>query len=270
MTAITTSWTKVKEVYVGNDGYHDVYWRMYARYSGTGTKTVYVEGRLYLTGSTGSLYCGATTTTGGIVGNYSQWGINKVGTYYPGETTLWSGSDTTTGSSISAGVRFYSSPWGWTGDNLYLSDTLTFTSPTTPPNTPTISIGNVTANSVTVTYGTTSFGNPSTGVVTLYGGTSAAPTTTINTTNTTGDKTFVYTGLTPETTYYFRARANNGQLNSNYSTEISVITPFDRRFYGSVNNQTKKIAKLYGSVNGQTKEIIKLYGSVNGQTKRIF
>lgn len=270
MTAITTSWTKVKEVYVGNDGSHDVYWRMYARYSGTGAKTVYVEGRLYLSGSQGYIYLGTTTTSGGVVGNYSQWGVNKVGTYYTGETVFWSGSDITTASSITAGVRFYSSPWGWTGDNLYLSDTLTFVSPTTPPNTPTISASNVTANSITVTYGTTSFGNPSTGTVTLYGGTSAAPTTAINTTNTTGDKTFVYTGLASETSYYFRARANNGQLSSNYSTEILVTTLFNRRFYGSVNNQTKKIAKLYGSVNGQTKEIAKLYGSVNGQTKRIF
>lgn len=135
MATITTSWSQVKSVYVGNDGNHDVYWRMYARISaqsGSNT-TVQVQGRLYVSGSQGSLYCGPTTTSGGVVGNYSSWGVSATGTYYTGETTLWNGSDTTSGSSISAGVRFYSSPWGWTGDNLYISDTLTFASSSTPP-----------------------------------------------------------------------------------------------------------------------------------------
>ena len=135
MATITTSWSQVKSVYVGNDGNHDVYWRMYARISaqsGSNT-TVQVQGRLYVSGSQGSLYCGPTTTSGGVVGNYSSWGESATGTYYTGETTLWNGSDTTSGASISAGVRFYSSPWGWTGDNLYISDTLTFASSSTPP-----------------------------------------------------------------------------------------------------------------------------------------
>ena len=140
MTVISTTWTKVKEVYVGNDGYHNVYWRMYARIgsqSGSST-TVQVLGKLYLSGSAGSLTCGSTTTVGGSVGNYQAWGIGAEGTYYPGETELWYGADTTTGSSIFAAVRFYSSPWGWTGDNLALSDTLTFQAPTPPTPTPTV------------------------------------------------------------------------------------------------------------------------------------
>lgn len=132
MTTITTSWTNIKNKYVGYDGNHDVWWRMYAKYSGSSTKTIYVEGRLYVSGSSGSLYCGPTTTCGGQVGNYSRWGVDKRGTYYPGETVLWSGSDTTTGNSMYASVRFYSSPWGWTGDDLILSDTLTFDSTTAP------------------------------------------------------------------------------------------------------------------------------------------
>lgn len=135
MATITTSWSQVKSVYVGNDGNHDVYWRMYARISAQsgGNTTVQVQGRLYVSGSQGSLYCGPTTTSGGVVGNYSSWGEGATGTYYTGETTIWNGSDTTSGTSISAGVRFYSSPWGWTGENLYISDTLTFASSSTPP-----------------------------------------------------------------------------------------------------------------------------------------
>lgn len=137
MTQISTEWQEVQYVYVGYDsgGNHNVWWRMYARISaqsGSST-TVAVEGRLYISGS-GWLYSGATTTSGGSVGSYSAWGIDVSGTYAAGqEHTLWSGSATTTGSSIGAGVRFYSSPWGWTGDNLYISDTLTFAQPTAPP-----------------------------------------------------------------------------------------------------------------------------------------
>ncbi len=115
MTQITTSWEQIKEVYVGNDSYHDVYWRMYARISSSTstTSTVQVQGRLYITPSGGSLYMGATSTVGGNVGSVSQWGINIAGTYYPGETTLFDKSDTINNSvgSCTAGVRFYSSPW---------------------------------------------------------------------------------------------------------------------------------------------------------------
>lgn len=152
-----------------------------------------------------------------------------------------------------------------------LTATVSYGSAYTAPTTPTISAVVDSPTQITVTYGTTSFGNPSTGTIYLYGGTSAAPTTQIDSKTTTGNNTYVYSGLTPNTTYYFRSRASNGQLNSNYSTEINVTTSAQAyKLYGPVSGQTKKINKLYGSVNGQTKEVVKLYGSVNGQTKRIF
>ena len=112
----------------------------------------------------------------------------------------------------------------------------------------------------TIVYGTTSFGQPGTGTVTLYGGTSSSPTTSIDTTNTTGNKTFSHTGLTPGTTYYYRARANNGQLNSNYSTEgsITVPIPATQALYGSVNGQSKRIEKIYGPVAG----VVSLDGNI--------
>lgn len=145
MAKITTSWTKIKEAYCGWDGYHDVYWRMYARISAqtASNTTVSVEGRIYVSGNAGSFSSWATTTCGGNVGNYSSWGEDAEGTYYVGETTVWRGSDTTTGTSISAGTRFYSSPWGWTGENLYLSDTLTFDPATSPPTGLTVSLSEV-------------------------------------------------------------------------------------------------------------------------------
>lgn len=225
MTQITTTWKKIKEVYVGNDGYHDVYWRMYARIASetTSAVAVQVQGRLYLTGSSGNIYLGATSTTGGSVGSVSQWGVNIVGTYYTGETTLWdnNASVSKTTGSVDAGVRFYSSPWGWTGENLYLSDTLTFS---TPPTTPTISASSVGTTSTSVTYGTTSFGTAGSGTVYLYGGTSSTPTTQLASKTTTGNSTYSHSSLNANTRYYYRARAYSSVGWSDYSSTVNTVT----------------------------------------------
>ena len=133
-----------------------------------------------------------------------------------------------------------------TGSGAFM---VTFPAGYTNPATPTISGSNTSPTSNTITYGTTSFGNPSTGTVTLYGGTTANPTTVLDTYSSTGDHTFTHTGILPSTTYYYRAKASNGQLDSSYSTEISITTDNVFRLYGSVNGQTKRVDKLYGSVN---------------------
>jgi hypothetical protein len=272
MTVINSSWTLAKQVYVGNDGYHDVYWRMYARIvsQSGGNTTVGVTGRIYVSGSeSGYCYCGPVTTTGGVVGNYSAWGIDSSGTYYVGETDLWYGSDTTSGSYMSAGIRFYSSPWGWTGDNLYISDTFTFADPIPTPDL--TGIG-VTPTTATIGWFVDDGVGSLNGTGYIYGGTTASPTTQLFTTTLKND-TFVDTGLTPNTQYYYRGRIKDS--NNNWGP----YTPLDLRLttlaepgklYGSVNGQSKKVQKLYGSVGGQTKEIVKLYGSVNGQTKLIY
>lgn len=148
-----------------------------------------------------------------------------------------SGNRTVTWTAGSGGRSDFAGTW---------SETVYFPPSYVAPTTPTISATVTSPTSITITYGTTSFGNPATGTVTLYGGTTASPTTSIDTTNTTGDKTYTFTGLSPETTYYFRAKANNGQLDSDYSTEISVTTPLDKGLYGSVNGEAKKVEKLYG------------------------
>lgn len=145
------------------------------------------------------------------------------------------------------------------------SFTVTFPAGVVAPTTPTISATAVNTTTASVTYGTISFGTPSTGTVTLYGGTTANPTTVLDTYSSTGDHTFTHTGLTPGTTYYYRAKASNGQADSGYSTELSVTIP-THILYGSVNGASEKIEKLYGSVNGASKEILKLYGSVAVQT----
>lgn len=94
----------------------------------------------------------------------------------------------------------------------------------TAPNQPTVSIVSSTSNSVTVSYGTTSFGNPSSGTVYLYGGTSNSPTTQIASKTTTGNSNYQHTGLVGNTKYYYRARAKNSQLWSSYSNGYFSVT----------------------------------------------
>lgn len=185
------------------------------------------------------------------------------------EMTLWSGYYDITSPSVVTLVCYADTYGGRYNTQPQTDIYVPISAFAIAPNTPTVSIDNVSSNSITLTYGTSSFGYPSTGTVSLCGGTSSSPTNVIDTYNETGNKTFTFNGLTPETTYYFRAKADNGILTSDYSADVSATTLLATKLYGSVNGETKQIVKLYGSVNGETKQITKLYGSVNGETKRI-
>lgn len=184
---------------------------------------------------------GGAVYTDTAFGNAVRNGIDVGSVYTTTFSRVVSGSGTRTVTfTASAGERGdFEGTW---------SKDVIFPVPYVAPDTPTISATATGPTSISITYGTTSFGNPSTGIVTLYGDTTANPTTSIDTTNTTGDKTYTYTGLTPNTTYYFRAKANNGQLDSAYSTEITVTTPINNGLYGSVNGEAKRVIKLYGPV----------------------
>ena len=169
------------------------------------------------------------------------------------------------------------------------STSISFDPTYTKPSTPTITNVSISSSTeIDVTVDLSSFGTPSTGTLTLYGDTNSTPTTSVGTSTSTGDTTFHVTGLTPDTVYYFRARANNGQLDSDYSTTTSGRTlpaSVSPTLYGPVSDgvggyETEKVEKLYGPVSdGQggyvTKKIDKLYGAVsdgNGgyETKLIY
>lgn len=185
------------------------------------------------------------------------------------EKTLWSGYYDITSPSVVTLVCYADTYGGRYSTEPQTDIYVPISAFAIAPNTPAVSIDNVSSNSITLTYGTSFFGYPSTGTVALCGGTSSSPTNIIDTYNETGNKTFTFNGLTPETTYYFRAKADNGILTSDFSEDVSATTLVATKLYGSVNGETKRIVKLYGSVNGETKQITKLYGSVNGETKRI-
>ena len=110
----------------------------------------------------------------------------------------------------------------------WVNTTLSWTASVDPgyvaPSTPTVSLGSLTKSSIVITYGTSSYGTPSSGTTYLYGGASPSPTSQITSKNTTGSSSYTQSGLASNTRYYYRARANNGQLNSNYSTEKNAVT----------------------------------------------
>lgn len=115
----------------------------------------------------------------------------------------------------------------WTyvyGDAWITGNSVTMPSNYTKPTKPTVSASSSASTSTSVTWGTTSFGNPSSGTVYLYGGTSSTPTGQLTTKTTTGDSTYTHSSLTANSKYYYRARAYNGQLYSDYSDTVSTIT----------------------------------------------
>ena len=95
----------------------------------------------------------------------------------------------------------------------------------TPPDTPTVSVAsNNTSNSLDITWGVSSFGNPSTGTAYIYSGTSASPTQMQYSKTTTGNSLWTNTGLAANTKYYYRARAKNtADLWSSYSADATGV-----------------------------------------------
>lgn len=179
------------------------------------------------TGDTGGDYCTKAICISGDSGNFN----------YSGGTPLWVyGSDknnwvekfraTRDFDASRGGSQIY---LGWkTEGNSYISGSrvqqITLPQGYTAPSTPSVSASNSSNTANSVTYGTSSFGNPSSGTVYLYGGTSASPTTQIASKTTTGNSSYSHTGLTGNTRYYYRSRASNGQLWSSYSSDANVLT----------------------------------------------
>ena len=146
--------------------------------------------------------------------------------------------------------------------------TVSFSSAVVAPTAPTISGVQNDRQSNIITYGTSSFGNPSSGTVYLYGGTTSTPTTLIASKTSTGSSQRTHSGLESNTTYYYRARAYNGYAYSSYSPVISVKTK--PAVYVSSGGVSKATQKLYASLNGQSKTVLKLYDSHNGVSRRIY
>lgn len=110
------------------------------------------------------------------------------------------------------------------GGVLACSGTLTIPAQSTVPTTPTTWAFSNGPTTIRATYGTTSFGTAGSGTVYLYGGTSASPTTQIDSKTTTGNSTFNIFSLTPNTKYYYRSRAKSSVGWSSYSADATTVT----------------------------------------------
>ena len=258
MNAIQARWTSV------SGGTYTMQYRCVVRKnSGTSTGALSAYNAYSIVGTGASVVQASGTAQNPLSIPYSTIGDNQVAI----TTGVINGASGT----ISGGVKlgYYGTTWGRTD----LSGS--FTLPATQyPDPPTLSATVISDTKVILEYGTTSFHDASGSVGLRYSTTSGGPYTLIDSATTTGQHTYIHTGLTPGATYYYIANSANTTLIS-WSQEVAVtmvapaIEP-NPKIYGSVNDLTEKTDKFYGSLNGNTKKILKVYGSVNGQTKRIF
>ena len=194
-TSTTTVYTKAVAPTVSVSDYTDT--TIVISYSTTADGGAYSKNIQYsLDGSTWTT--GATVSSASATsGTYTISGLTA-GTTYSIRTRVSTTAGTTTGSTLSQKTA-------------------------QAPTKPTVSgTSGVTSN--TISYGTTSFGYPASGTVYLYGGTSSSPTTQLTSKTSTGTSSYTHSSLTANKRYYYRARAYNGKVYSDYSTEVSVYT----------------------------------------------
>lgn len=129
------------------------------------------------------------------------------------------------------------------------STTINFDATIIAPTVPTVS-ATALVSAIDIDYGTTSFGQPSSGTVSLYGGTSTNPTTQIASKTTTGTSTVRYdTSVVANTAYYFRARATNGSATSNYSSTVTAVTrPYSIRGLSIASSTGDSVVITYEAI----------------------
>ena len=102
------------------------------------------------------------------------------------------------------------------------------TGQTIGPATPTVSGARASANTITWTYGTTTFGGGLNGLVKLYSSSSVTPGTVVDTYAQTGNTTYTTSALVYNAKYYARARAQSDfdgeTVYSDYSDTVMVAT----------------------------------------------
>lgn len=217
-------------------------------------------GTTYSSDVTATINIGGQSTTATISPSIPAYNNNWQGWYVHFSRTFTEERDVSVGWSTRDNIGAYFSGSG--------SATIHIPSSYTKPNKPTISAVANDSHSITVTYGTSSFGTPSSGTVYLYGGTSSSPSSQIASKTSTGSSTFVFNNLTPNTTYYFRSNASNGQLWSDYSSTVSAKTKIGN--YAPVSGKSRAVKKYYAPISSKSRSVLKLYDSNNGKSRRIY
>lgn len=265
---ITLSTSKKKIGSNSDSGFEAELYGWYSNQSGN-TATVHVELRVTFIDSRYSVYTGTN----------KEYSLSFNGTssdqYAPAmdlDDTITMTSRTQSmsgGSSISASGSWYSYNYG--SFSVGLSDTVVLPQFIIAPTKPTITAVNNNGHQNTITFGTTSFGYPSTGNIKLYGDTKAdfSTQTLLATETTVGNKTFVHSSLTPKTTYYYRTIATNGSASSAYVSTQAETRP--ALYAPDANEESAIVQELYVSYNGLSKKVIKLYrGNSDDEAERIY
>ena len=176
--------------------------------------------------------------------------------------------------SMSGGSTIYTSGswWCYSYSTLSVSPSQTVSLPQfiIAPTTPTLNIVNDNAHQNSITYGTSSFGNPSTGTVKLYVADNPGMTskTLLETKTTTGLFTCKHTSLTADTAYYYQVIADNSQASS---TSTGNVTTRMATYVPDSNDETILVQKLLVPYNGLSKYVVKLYrGDSNNEAERIY
>ena len=176
--------------------------------------------------------------------------------------------------SLSGGSQIYPSAswWCYAYSTLSVapSDTVRLPAFVVAPTKPSLTITNNNAHQNTINYGTSSFGNPSTGNVKLYWANNSAMTgkTLLETKTTTGLSNYVHSGLTADTTYYYQVIADNSSVTS---TSSGSVTTRKAVYVPDENDETILVQKLLVPFNGLTKNVVKLYrGDSNNEAERIY
>lgn len=265
---LTSSWQTVATAQVSYYYDYNYTWTiaLQAKYSNQSGNSAHVKARAIITNN----------------GAYPWYGTNKGYNiqnqgYVQYTATVNGGANFTTneydlGSMTGGGSKSISGVWSVMGSyNATASETVVMPQFIIAPSTPVVAAVTNDAHKNTITWSLTSFGYPASGNVKLWYSTSPSFTseTLLSTKTSTGQWTYNHTGLTANTTYYYRAKADNGSATSSYGT-ASVTTR--RAVYApSATNKTKLVKNLLVPFNGLSKNVIKLYrGDSNNEAERIY
>lgn len=269
---LTTSWQNIASAQVSYLYEYQYTWTitLQARYTNQSGNSATVRVRAVITNNSSPAWYGSN----------KGYNINNNG-YVEYTPTVNGGASFTTneydaGTLSGGGSRSLSGSWTVMGTySATASETVVMPNFIVAPTKPTISIVADGPYSNKITFGTASFGQPNTGTVYLYGGTTATPTAQLTSKTTTGSTTFTHSNLTPGATYYYRARAYNGSVWSDYSDVVSIETkravfvPYPND--PTQANTTKLVSNLLVPFNGLTRNIIKLYrGNADDEAERIY
>lgn len=173
------------------------------------------------------------------------------------------------GSTVNASGSWYSYNYG--NFSVGLSDTVQLPAFIIPPTTPTLTITNNNAHQNTIVYGTSSYGYPASGSVTLWFADNPDFTdeAQLDEQTITGPNTYVHENLTANTTYYYRTRATNGSATTDYVS--GSVTTRRATYVPNADEETTLVQNLLVPFNGLTRNVIKLYrGNADNEAERIY